>query len=127
MERYVFLNLIDWVKSQRRKPLLLRGARQVGKTWLIDKLAREQFEFYLKVDFEENSELGSLFDGDLNPQKICSELELRTGIDIIAGKTLLFFDEIQIWPKAIRAYAQSTIDSNIGSKPIFVYHFYIQS
>jgi len=103
MERYVFSNLIDWVKSQRRKPLLLRGARQVGKTWLIDKLAREQFEFYLKVDFEENSELVSLFSGDLNPQKICSDLELRTGIDIIAGKTLLFFDEIQICPRAIMA------------------------
>lgn len=103
MERYVFSNLIDWVKSQRRKPLLLRGARQVGKTWLVEKLAREQFDFYLKVDFEENSELVSLFSGDLNPQKICSDLELRTGIDIIAGKTLLFFDEIQICPRAIMA------------------------
>ena len=103
MERYVFSNLIDWVKSQRRKPLLLRGARQVGKTWLVEKLAREQFEFYLKVDFEENSEFVSLFSGDLNPQKICSDLELRTGIDIIAGKTLLFFDEIQICPRAIMA------------------------
>lgn len=103
MERYVFANIIDWVKSQRRKPLLLRGARQVGKTWLIEKLAMEQFEFYLKVDFEENSELVSLFSGDLNPLKICSDLELRTGIDIIAGKTLLFFDEIQICPRAIMA------------------------
>ncbi len=103
MERYVFSNLIDWVKKQRRKPLLLRGARQVGKTWLIEKLARERFEFYLKVDFEENSEYISLFSGDINPQKICSELELRTGIDIITGKTLLFFDEIQVCPRAIMA------------------------
>ena len=103
MERYVYSNLIAWVKLQRRKPLLLRGARQVGKTWLVEKLALEQFEFYLKVDFEENSELISLFSGDLNPQKICSELELRTGVDIIAGKTLLFFDEIQICPRAIMA------------------------
>ncbi len=103
MERYFFSDLIDWVKSQRRKPLLLRGARQVGKTWLVEKLAREQFEFYLKVDFEENSELVSLFSGDLNPQKICSNLELRTGIDIIAGKTLLFFDEIHICPRVIIA------------------------
>ncbi len=103
MERYVFSNLTDWVDRQRRKPLLLRGARQVGKTWLIEKLARERFEYYLKVDFEENSELVSLFSGDLNPQKICSELELRTGIDVIAGKTLLFFDEIQVCPKAITA------------------------
>ena len=101
MERYLFSQLIAWVEMKRRKPLLLRGARQVGKTWLIERLGREQFEFYLKVDFEENSEMVSLFSGDLNPQKICSELELRTGIDIIAGKTLLFFDEIQICPRAI--------------------------
>ena len=103
MERYVYSELIAWVSNQRRKPLLLRGARQVGKTWLIENLARERFEFYLKIDFEENSELVSLFGGDLNPQKICSELELRTGINIIAGKTLLFFDEIQICPRAIMA------------------------
>ena len=101
MERYLFSQLIAWVEMKRRKPLLLRGARQVGKTWLIERLGREQFEFYLKVDFEENSEMVSLFSGDLNPQKICSELELRTGIDIIPGKTLLFFDEIQICPRAI--------------------------
>jgi uncharacterized protein len=103
MERYVYNDLISWKEKQRRKPLLLRGARQVGKTWLIEKLAQEHFEFYLKVDFEENPLLVSLFDGDLNPEKICSELELRTGIDIIAGKTLLFFDEIQVCPKAIMA------------------------
>ncbi|MEI7421891.1 MAG: AAA family ATPase [Prolixibacteraceae bacterium] len=101
MERYAFSNLINWVEKKRRKPLLMRGARQVGKTWLIEKLAHDRFEFYLKVDFEENSGYISLFNGDINPQKICSELELRTGIDIIAGKTLLFFDEIQICPNAI--------------------------
>ena len=83
--------------------MLLRGARQVGKTWLIEKLAQDQFESYLKVDFEENSEFVALFGGELNPQKICSELELRTGIDITAGKTLLFFDEIQACPRAIMA------------------------
>jgi hypothetical protein len=103
MERYVLSNLTAWVKKERRKPLLLRGARQVGKSWLVEKLAQEQFEFYLKVDFEENVEMVSLFGGELNPQKICSELELRTGIDIIAGKTLLFFDEIQVCPRAIMA------------------------
>jgi len=56
--------------------LLLRGARQVGKTWLVEKLVQEEFEYYLKIDFEENLELNSLFEGDFNPQKICTELEL---------------------------------------------------
>jgi predicted AAA+ superfamily ATPase len=103
MERYVLSDLTSWAKNERRKPMLLRGARQVGKSWLADELAREMFEFYVKVDFEENIDFVSLFTGELNPQKICAELELRTGIDIIAGRTLLFFDEIQVCPRAIMA------------------------
>ena len=101
MYRYIISELKDWRTKRRRKPLLLRGARQVGKTWLVENLANEAFESLLKIDFEESIELVSLFEGDLNPQKICAELELRTGIDIVAGKTLLFIDEIQICPKAI--------------------------
>lgn len=103
MDRYIFSDLNEWIHKERRKPLLLRGARQVGKTWLVETLAKLKFENYLKVDFEENKELASIFEGDLNPQKICTELELRTGIDIKPGKTLLFFDEIQICPRAIIA------------------------
>ncbi|MFV0346021.1 MAG: ATP-binding protein [Bacteroidales bacterium] len=87
--------------KQRRKPLLLRGARQVGKTWLIEKLANDEFDNLLKIDFEETPELSTMFDADLNPQRICTELELRTGVDIIVGKTLLFIDGIQACPKAI--------------------------
>ncbi len=103
MDRYISSDLKNWVHKPRRKPLLLRGARQVGKTWLVDKLAQEEFENYLKIDFEENSELVSIFEGDLDPKKICAELELRTGIDILSGTTLLFIDEIQICPRAIMA------------------------
>ena len=101
MERFVYNDLIDWAKSQRRKPLLLRGARQVGKTWLVENLAKEYFDYFLKVDFEKNPGLVSLFEGELNPTQICAELEIRTGIDIVPGKTLLFFDEIQKSPQAI--------------------------
>jgi len=83
--------------------LLLRGARQVGKTWLVEKLGNDEFEIFVKVDFEEKPELISLFEGDLDPVKICAELELRTGLDIVDTKTLLFFDEIQACPRAIMA------------------------
>ena len=103
MYRYIISELKDWKIKRRRKPMLLRGARQVGKTWLVENLAKEEFEFFVKIDFEENIELVSLFKGDLDPQKICAELELRTGSDIVAGKTLLFIDEIQICPEAIMA------------------------
>lgn len=103
MERYIYLKLKEWIKMNRRKPLLLHGARQVGKTWLVERLAVENFESFLKVDFEEKQELKALFEGDLNPLRICSELEVRTGIDIKPGKTILFFDEIQACPRAIMA------------------------
>ena len=54
MDKYIYSELNNWVYKERRKPLLLRGARQVGKTWLVEKLAKEEFENYLKIDFEEN-------------------------------------------------------------------------
>ena len=94
---------MDWANKPRRKPLLLRGARQVGKTWLVDELGKNAFENYLKIDFEESPGFRSIFDGNLDPKLICSELEIRTGIDIEAKKTLLFLDEIQACPRAIIA------------------------
>lgn len=103
MERYLFTELQEWTSRTRRKPLILRGARQVGKTWLVERLARLEFRYFLKIDFEEDPQLISMFEGALNPEKICAELELRTGINIIEGETLLFFDEIQICPRAIMA------------------------
>ncbi|HKK61270.1 MAG TPA: AAA family ATPase [Bacteroidales bacterium] len=101
MERKVFSELRVWSGRTRRKPLLLRGARQVGKTWLVDKLANEDFNNYIKIDFEENPGFKNLFEGDINPHKICTELELMLGIDIQPGKSLLFFDEVQLCPRAI--------------------------
>ena len=103
MKRYASKELRDWVSKPRRKPLLVRGARQVGKTWLIDELGNQEFHNYIKIDFEESPGFRSLFDGELDPQLICSELEIRTGVDIEARKTLLFFDEIQACPRAIMA------------------------
>jgi predicted AAA+ superfamily ATPase len=101
MDRYIISELKKWVVKKRRKPLLLRGARQVGKTWLVETLAKESFENIIKVDFEEKPDLISLFDGDLDPERICSELEIRLGQPIVETKSLMFFDEIQICPRAI--------------------------
>ena len=103
MIRYASKDLSEWVNKPRRKPLLLRGARQVGKTWLVDELGKQEFSNYLKIDFEESLGFRPIFDGDLDPRLICSELEIRTGVDIVAKKTLLFFDEIQACPRAIIA------------------------
>ncbi|MCD4683502.1 MAG: AAA family ATPase [Bacteroidales bacterium] len=101
MYRHIISELKEWVSKERRKPLLLRGARQVGKTWLVEALAKDQFNNLIKIDFEEKHDLISLFDGDLDPEQICSEIEIRVGQEIIESKTLIFFDEIQICPRAI--------------------------
>lgn len=101
MDRNIISDLKEWVTKVRRKPLLLRGARQVGKTWLVEALAKDHFDNLIKIDFEEKPDLISLFDGELDPEKICSELEIRMGQEIIESKSLVFFDEIQVCPRAI--------------------------
>jgi len=79
---------------------IIRGARQVGKTWLVDNILTKQFESFVKIDFEKRRDLHTHFSGALEPQSILNHLELTT-CRIIPGRTLLFFDEIQACPRAI--------------------------
>ena len=102
MKRLAEKQIIEWKGSQRRKPLVIRGARQVGKTWLVENVLARQFDSFVKVDLEKRRDLHTLFSGTLEPQPILSHLELATG-RIIPGKTLLFLDEVQSCPRAIMA------------------------
>ena len=102
MKRLVENQVIAWKDSPRRKPLIIRGARQVGKTWMVENILADQFDNFVKIDFEKRRDLHALFDGNLEPQAILNYLELTSG-RIIGGKTLLFFDEIQACPRAIMA------------------------
>ena len=102
MKRLVFSSLMEWKKDENRKVLLLRGARQVGKTYIVRELAKE-FKHFVEINFEKNSEVKSFFDQNLDPERICTSLSAYFRIPIIEGKTLLFFDEIQSCPKAIQA------------------------
>ena len=86
--------LQTWKSDLFRKPLLLRGARQVGKSFAVRNLARS-FDHFIEVDFEAQRDLHSLFDSSLNPASICEQLSLIYEVPIVSGKTLLFFDEIQ--------------------------------
>lgn len=86
--------LLKWKEDTDRKPLLLRGARQVGKSSAVKKLA-ESFDYFIEVNFEQNKDLENLFTGNINPKEICSKLSAIYGIPIVPNKTLLFFDEIQ--------------------------------
>ncbi|MCL1957017.1 MAG: AAA family ATPase [Fibromonadales bacterium] len=88
-------DLLAWMRKNHRKPLLLRGARQVGKSWAVRNLAK-QFEHFLEINFELDKQARALFaKSDLSPQKLCQELAVIYEIPIIPGKTLLFLDEIQ--------------------------------
>jgi len=103
MRRFIEGELEAWKDSRRRKPLIVRGARQVGKTFSIEQLGRNHFTELATVDFERNPDLHTLFESDLNPKSIVKELEVLTNRRIEPGKTLLFFDEIQACPRAIMA------------------------
>jgi hypothetical protein len=102
MKRWVEKQALSWKKSSRRKPLIVRGARQVGKTWLVENVLAGQFEILIKIDLEKRRDLHVHFAGSLEPKTILSYLELAVG-RIIPGRTLLFFDEIQACPRAIMA------------------------
>lgn len=104
MFRFIDLYLKKWASSDKRKPLLLRGARQVGKTFAVRKLG-EIFERYIEVNFEEQPHLRKIFehDNDLNPERIIRDLSLALNMEIVPGKTLLFFDETQVMPRVIIA------------------------
>lgn len=94
IKRNIDTELKAWRGEKPGKPLLLRGARQVGKSTAIRHLGT-QFEYFLEINFEEHRTVHSLFEGDLNPLVICENLSILFDVPIIPGKTLLFFDEIQ--------------------------------
>ena len=94
IKRQIDKELSDWKNSKGKKPILLRGARQVGKTQTIRNLGK-QFKNYLEINFEEDKKVHSVFEGNLSPFEICENLSALFNISIIPGKTLLFLDEIQ--------------------------------
>jgi predicted AAA+ superfamily ATPase len=102
MKRMIFHQLQKWKKAPRRKPLLLRGARQVGKTYITRKLGKE-FPHFVEVNLELSPKIKQVFHYDLDANRIIRDLSLVTGEKIIPGETLLFIDEIQEEPKAVTA------------------------
>ncbi|MFA5904145.1 MAG: AAA family ATPase [Desulfobacula sp.] len=102
MKRLVEQQALAWKDSPGRKPLIIRGARQVGKTWLVENVMACRFENYVKIDLEKRRDLHIHFNGTLEPKIILGYLELAAG-RITPGKTLLFFDEIQACPRAVMA------------------------
>lgn len=101
MYRIAIEKLKRWKESKNRKPLIIEGARQVGKTWLMKEFGKLYYSDTVYINFDSNSTMKELFDSDLNVERIILELELYTGKKIDFNNTLLIFDEIQEVPKAL--------------------------
>jgi len=103
VRRFIDRELRQWKDSKRRKPLILRGARQVGKTYSLKEFGKKHFDTVAVADLERNPAWHRVFEGDLSAKHICADLEILLKQKIIPGKTLLFIDEIQACPRAITA------------------------
>ncbi|MCL2683851.1 MAG: AAA family ATPase, partial [Synergistaceae bacterium] len=101
MKRYAIDELIDWKNSKRRKPLILKGARQVGKTWLMKHFGENHFENIAYVDFYNNDRMKELFNGDFEIPRLIEGLQAETREKISPQKTLIVFDEVQEIPLAL--------------------------
>ena len=101
MFREITSELVKWKDNARRKPLLMLGVRQCGKTYIIKEFARDHFSNSIYLNFEESENLAAIFDYDFDVNRIVSEIELLSGQKIIPGETMLIFDEIQACTRAI--------------------------
>jgi len=101
-KRIIDFHLDKWKEDPFRKPLILRGARQVGKTYAVRRLGK-QFKSFVEINFERLEGAASLFEKDLAPEKLILALSMLAKVPIIPGETLLFFDEVQEAPRAILA------------------------
>lgn len=103
MKRNVIQDLINWKASEERKPMVLKGARQVGKTWLMKEFGQSCYHSFVYFNFDEEDELQSIFETNKNPHRIIALLSMIAGEKILPGETLIIFDEIQECPEALNA------------------------
>lgn len=102
IERYIDALLLEWKNSSSLKPLLLRGARQVGKSWAVKHLG-ESFTYYLEVNFEKRPDIKDVFERVHEVHDLANNLSLLYNVPVVAGQTLLFLDEVQDCPAAIKS------------------------
>ena len=95
MDRDIFEKLRQWKNSKNRKPLLLQGARQIGKTWIMRQFGKREFEYVAEFNFDELKELKAVFARTKDPVRLIADISLYSDVPIQPGKTLIIFDEIQ--------------------------------
>ncbi len=103
IERDIIRRFKEWKAAETHKPILLKGARQIGKTWAMEEFGRECFEHTAKFDFDRQSELRSVFETSKEPSRIIKELALYCNAPLVPGKTLIIFDEIQECEEALNS------------------------
>ena len=103
IERDVINQFVEWKEAPVRKPILLKGTRQIGKTWAMETFGKECFKYCVKFDFDRQQELKSVFQTSKDPKRLIRELALYCEQPIIAGETLMIFDEIQECEEALNS------------------------
>lgn len=103
MRRTAMEKLVAWKSSDERKPMVLKGARQVGKTWLMKEFGKNYYKSFVYFNFDEEDELKSIFETNKNPQRIIELLSMIAGEKIYPEDTLIIFDEVQECPEALNA------------------------
>ena len=111
LKRKIYEELLNWKNSAEHKSLLVKGARQVGKTFIIDLFGKQEFKSYIYLNFLKNESLKEIFSGSLEPDDIYAQISLRVNnVEFVENDTLIFFDEIQACPKARTALKFLSID-----------------
>ena len=103
MRRYAMQQLINWKNKENRKPLILKGARQVGKTWLMKEFGQTQFEKVAYVSFYNNQRMKRVFDDDYDINRIIMNINIEAKVEVTPGDTLIILDEIQDAPRALES------------------------
>ena len=101
MERKAMESLVQWKNSKRRKPLIIKGARQTGKTWIMREFGKRYIKYTAYINFDNNEYMKDVFDMDYNIERILMAVNIATGVKIVPEETLIIFDEIQENPRAI--------------------------
>lgn len=110
MRREAIKTLVEWKNDTHRLPLIIRGARQVGKTWLMKEFGRKYFESTAYINFDRNERMKSLFSGDFSTDRILAGLSIESGVQIVPERTLIILDEIQEVPAALQSLKYFTED-----------------
>jgi predicted AAA+ superfamily ATPase len=111
LRRKIYDALVNWKNSPERLCLIVRGARQVGKTYIIEQFAQENYKNFIRINFDETPAYKAIFDGDLDIETLIKQISLRVPrAELVPGKTLIFLDEIQNCPRARTALKFLAID-----------------